>query len=368
MFIVLDSTVFWDDPNVKSGAWALLQEFTRRGDSTVFIPAVVLDEVEAKFGKRLDETVEGVKNAGQSLARLIDDKYKIPELEKSQELARYSKRFRSRLAELRVQTLPYPSIPHTDLVKRQVNHLRPFQAKGTGYRDALIWHSLLELLKGSKEDCVLVTGNLADFAKSRESPTVIHSDLQEDLDNIGIKGKVSVSKDLNACLDEHAKPSLKKLDDLKKELENGKPIDLKRELESRFNLIFEEINNNATRLLKLRRYDLRRLEEPIGISSMDEEPTELHIDDVLEFMGQDVYLEFAGEYEAELYGYLQHVDAYSLHKDSTLYVTDWDWSDYYVQVGANVTLRIKFRAVLDLKKNEIVDFGIKEVCTDEDSY
>ncbi len=345
-----------------------MQEFTRRGGSTVFIPEVVRDEIEAKFGKRLDETIEGLKNAAQSLARLIDGEYKIPELDKSQELVEYSKRFRTRLAELRVRTLPYPSIPHADLVKRQVNHLRPFQAKGTGYRDALIWNSLLELVRGAKEDCVLVTGNLADFSASRESPSVIHSDLKKDLDNMGFKVKVSVSKDLNAFLDEHAKPSLKKLDDLKKELENGKPINLKRELESRFNLIFEEINNNSSRLLKLRRYDLRRLEEPIGISSMDEDPTELHIDDVLEFMGQDVYLEFTGEYEAELSGYLQHVDAYGLHKDSILYVTDWDWSEYYVQVGANVTLRISFRAVLDLKKNEIVDFGIKEVGTDEDSY
>ena len=101
---------------------------------------------------------------------------------------------------------------------------------------------------------------------------------------------------------------------------------------------------------------------------MDEEPIDLRIDDVLEFMNQWVYLEFTGEYDAEIFGYLQHTDAYSLGRDSTLYVTDWDWNDYYVEVGANVTLRIGFRAVFDPHKNEIVDFEIKEVNTDEDSF
>src|ERR1700730_6028352 len=121
MLIVLDSTVFWDDPNVKSGAWALLREFTRRSDSTVFVPEVVVDEVEANFGKRFDETVEGAKNAAQSITRLIDGGYKIPELDKSEEVARYSKRFRSRLKALRVEVRRYPSISHPELVQRQVN-------------------------------------------------------------------------------------------------------------------------------------------------------------------------------------------------------------------------------------------------------
>lgn len=367
MLIVLDSTVFWDDPNVKSGAWALLREFTRRSDSTVFVPEVVVDEVEANFGKRFDETVEGTKNATQSLVRLIDGEYKITELDKPEEVTRYSKRFRSRLKALRVEVRRYPSISHPELVKRQVNHQRPFQARGTGYRDALIWHSMLELLKGSKDDCVLVTKNWTDFSASKESSAALHSDLQKDLDNSGIKSKVSISKDLDVFLDEHAKPTLKKLDDLKKDLENGKPLNLKRELKSRFNQIFEEINQNAKRLLKLRRYDFRRLEEPIGIDWMDQEPMDVRIDDVLEFMNHHVYLEFAGEYDAEIFGYLQHVDAYGLRRDSALYVTFRDWKEDYVQVGATVTLLISFRAVLDLKKNEIVDFGIREVNTDEDS-
>jgi PIN domain len=366
MFIVLDSTVFWDDPNVKSGAWALLREFTRRSDSTVFIPQVVLDEVEANLGKRFDETMKEVKNALQSLARLIDGEYKVPEPDRSQEMARYSKRFRSRLGELKIQRLSYPSISHPELVKRQVNHQRPFQAKGTGYRDALIWHSLLELLEGSKEECVLVTKNSTDFATSKESPTIIHADLQKDLNAGGIEAKVSISKDLDAFLDERAKPSLKRLDALKKDLENGKPVDLRNELRSRLKQILEEIEQNATRLLRLRRYDFRRLEEPIGISWLDEEPTDLHIDDVLEFIDQHVYLEFTGEYEAEIFGYLPHIDAYNLRRDSALVVTDWNWNDYYVQVSAYVTLRISFRAVLDLKKNKIIDFGVKEVNTDED--
>lgn len=299
MLIVLDSTVFWDDPNARSGAWALLREFARRSGSRAFVPDVVVDEVEANFGKRFDEALEESKNASLSLARLIDVKPDIPDPDRSQEMERYSRRLRLALKGLRVERLGYPSIPHPDLVKRQVNHQRPFQAKGTGYRDALIWHSLLDLLKDCREDCILVTKNSTDFSASKDSPAVIHSDLQKDLDAIGIKSKVTISKDLDAFLDEHGKPTLKKLDELKNDLENRKPIDLWDELQSRFRQIHEEINRKATQLLRIRRHDFRRLEEPIGISSMDEVPIELRIDDVLELTTHRVYLEFTGEYDAE---------------------------------------------------------------------
>jgi hypothetical protein len=369
MFVVLDSTVFWDDPNVKSAAWALLREFTLRTNSTVFVPQVVIDEVEAKFGKRLDEAVQEVRTAAHSIARLMDSAYKIPEPQRDEELSRYSQRLRCRLRELSIEMLGYPSISHADLVKRQVNQQRPFQAKGTGYRDALIWHSLVKLLDGSKEKCVLVTRNSTDFSASKDSPTVIHSDLQKDLDILGIKGNVSLSKDLDAFLDEHAKPRLKSLHDLKRELEIGKPIDLKDELKARFNQIIEEINSSPTRLLKLRRYDLQQMEQPIGISSMDKEPNDVRVDDVLDFGDQDVYLEFTGEYEAELYGNLPRTDAYHMHQGSGLFVDNWDWNEYdpYVGVGAYVTLEIVFRAVLDRKTNQVMDFGIKEVNTEQDS-
>jgi len=366
--VLLDSTVFWDDPNLKSGAWALLKEFARRSAGTISVPQVVIDEVEAKFGRRFDESIEQVRNASHTLGRLIDGEYKPPELNKSDEIGRYSTRLASRLKALGVKILPYPATSHSDLIKRQVNHLRPFQAKGTGYRDALIWDSLAEQLKKGPANCVLVTKNSEDFSASKETPEVLHPDLQRDLDDSHSKAKVTIAKDLDAFLDMYAKPSLKRMDDFKRKLESGEPIELKEELASRFNDIFDEINQHATRLLKLRRYDFRKLEEPVGISWMDEEPSELRIEDVLEFSDDALYLEFTAEYDAEIFGYLSHLDAHSLHEESPLSVSDSNWNDYYVQVGANVTLTISFRAVYDIKENKVVSLDIKEVSTDEDSY
>ena len=368
MFVILDSTAFWDDPNLKSGAWALLIEYLRRSQSRLFVPAVVVEETEANFARRFEKAQGEARNAVHSLIRLIDGKYDSPQLDKPKQVELYSKRLDAALRGLGAEKLPYPNVSHEELVKRNSSYQKPFQERGTGYKDALIWYSALELLRAHPEDTVLVTKNSTDFSESKESPTVIHPDLKQDLNNAGVKSRVNISVGIDAFLDEYAKPTLKKLDDLRKEFEKGNPIDLKKELHSRFNEIFEEINQNSTHLLKLRRFDLRRLEEPIGISSMDEEPIEFHIDDVLEFRDGEVYLEFTGEYEAEMFGYLPHTESYSLHDESTLYVTDWNWNDHYVQVGANVTLRISFRAVFDLRENEIVDFGIKEVNTDEDAW
>jgi hypothetical protein len=84
---------------------------------------------------------------------------------------------------------------------------------------------------------------------------------------------------------------------------------------------------------------VRRLEEPIGVSSMSEEPSTLEIEDVLELNDQEVYMEFRAVYGAEIFGYLFKTDAFSLSEDSDVYITDIDWNEHYAEVGVNLELR-----------------------------
>lgn len=84
----------------------------------------------------------------------------------------------------RIATGGWPS--HEDLVRRELEGRRPFKENGTGYRDALIWHGLLEWMRRigrqEGEPVLFVTGNVRDFAEKDEAGAhQLHPHLGADL-------------------------------------------------------------------------------------------------------------------------------------------------------------------------------------------
>ena len=63
----------------------------------------------------------------------------------TKEKEEYAKFFYAQIRRLNINIIPYPSTSHKDLVSRDLARKRPFQESGKGYRDALIWESLLTI-------------------------------------------------------------------------------------------------------------------------------------------------------------------------------------------------------------------------------
>jgi hypothetical protein len=360
MDLLLDSTVFWDDPNLKSEAWALLREYIRRSGARVLIPAIVRDEVEAKFAERLKKDQDRIDSAFGSIARLTEAAVKLPEIDSAIQSERYNLRLDSRLSTLNARALPYPPTTHEAIVERQLKGLRPFHQKGTGYRDALIWYSLLEELKKESRDCVVITNNTVDFSLDKDDFETPHGDFQTDLDSSGIKAKVEIRRSLDEFIDDFVKPTLTKLEDFKLQLQSGKPVDLKLYLEDRFSQVFEGLRHAPLRIVVP---NARRLEEPIGVSSMNEEPSHIDIDDVLELNDHEIYLEFRAVYNADIFGFLFRTDAFGLGDGSDIYVTDIDRNNHYAEVGVNLELEVRFGAIYDRDEKEFVTLEVKEAKT-----
>jgi hypothetical protein len=355
MDLLLDSTVFYDDPNLSSENWALIEEYVKRTGSRVLVPAVVRDEIRAKFFERLKGAQGDMESARHSIERLTRVQFKTPSIDVAAETMKYLLRLDSRLKRVNGRTLAYPSAAHPELVERELNDLRPFQPKGTGYRDALIWYSLLEYLKKEPRDCILVTKNTNDFSAQKDEVKLIHGDLASDLKAAGVATSLEIRRNLDEFISDFVKPVLQKLGELKLELEKGKPVDLKQYLEGNFNSVFEQLN------LKRLRISIPgvRLEEPVGVSTLGE-PSEIRIDDVLELNASEVYIEFHADYEANVYGFVTHFDAFNLDEDSGVSVTDMDWSEHYAEVEASVNLEVRFSAIYDREENDVVSLEVKE--------
>ena len=91
----------------------------------------------------------------------------------------YTKHWDDLLSSRGIVFLPLPTLDHRAMVKRDLARRRPFQKTGKGYRDTLLWETVLELLRAGRKPVALITGNPDDFAG--DDRKTLHPHLFEDL-------------------------------------------------------------------------------------------------------------------------------------------------------------------------------------------
>jgi hypothetical protein len=117
--------------------------------------------------------------------------------------------------------LAAPDVPHMDVVSRSVARRRPCDEKGDGYRDTLIWFSVLLAAREHPDEVVLLVTNDSDFMDDDRQG--FHADLVDDLSQINATARVRLVQVLADVVLELAgsapeRPDLRKLkSDLKDE-------------------------------------------------------------------------------------------------------------------------------------------------------
>ncbi len=117
-----------------------------------------------------------------------------------------------------VEVLSYPNVSHESLVRKATQRKKPFSEKGEGYRDALIWGNVKEALLDD-DPIYFITNDESDFYNKDGS---LHSDLVDELKEKDIcLNKLHIYNDLSKFNDDHVKPSLDELNDLKERISSG---------------------------------------------------------------------------------------------------------------------------------------------------
>ncbi len=179
MKIAIDTSIFCADYRMAGSGFCVFLQGIRRIGASCCIPEVVFDELLAKYGQKLHEIANSARQVNQSWRQLAG-KAVIAALETTDvetAVDQYRQFLRDRFRDEGFSLLPYPEVPHRALVNRAVNRKRPFRDSGSGYRDALIWASIVSLAR-SEKNVVFITANSSDFGTS---PT-LHADLQADLE------------------------------------------------------------------------------------------------------------------------------------------------------------------------------------------
>lgn len=174
MQIILDSTAYRADFRLKGNAFRIFLPALGKIGARLLLPKVVLEEVVNGFREQAEQLATRITALSNDARRLglAPCAGKTPDIDS--EVARYRSYL---LKELGAELIDLPSIPHGELLDRALQRRKPFNNQGAGYRDALIWQNVLDLLKSSKEEVCFVTGNRRDFWDDKG----LHLDLGADM-------------------------------------------------------------------------------------------------------------------------------------------------------------------------------------------
>jgi hypothetical protein len=186
MKVVLDTTVFENGFNSRSAEVSLLKTFIVRAHAELCVPTVVYDEALNRARKRITAANSSI----DAVHRLTGGNEGFQKVRLEDSLRTYDESLKALLHEFSAQLLPYPSVGHAELVKRALVPAKPFVESGRGYRDALIWHSLLDLARCETGEVVFISENSADWCEGGKELR-LHGSLAKELEALG-SGAASV--------------------------------------------------------------------------------------------------------------------------------------------------------------------------------
>ena len=344
MHFVLDAnTVIAEQFGASAHFRALLAASSAVGYK-VYLPVTALEEIAAKYERELSKNVQEAGKGLSMLSRLLGRRLHSPieGFNSRNETASFQKRLLSQLRVAEGTILDYPITPHETLVKRATSRKRPFDENGSGYRDALIWETVLELAAQVDETVVLVS-NDKDF---RDTTGNLHSDLVQDLERLGLsENSVILATELPGLVDEHVRPNLGTVP-------WEKPLQI---LAGRGLNLADSIGLLVQDACAGQEWEPSEL----GIPSEYESPTldlvedvsDLTVVDLRDLPPNQVLLKIEASIYADFGVFVYKMDWYGTD-DPRLHLDEIDWNDHYVRAGISVPLHCELDLVVDTSDNE----------------
>ena len=181
MDIIIDTNILRQDHLLRSSKFQVVLDYLQKTNSHLVIPTVVKDEMIAIFRRQLIELFDEARNKATKIDRwCFDDTPRTDfHLDIDREVATYT----SFLNELThgggALELPHQDNFLGEIIRRQINRIKPASDKGEEFRDIVIWLGIKEFLKQSKRAAVFISQNIKQFA-ARDSKE-LHPDLAAEL-------------------------------------------------------------------------------------------------------------------------------------------------------------------------------------------
>lgn len=208
MHLFIDTNIFFNNWYLRSAHFQILSNYIKNTDARVLMPKAICEEVENKYRVELrrtrDEVQKALRNAGNfcfepfkvDLDQFPNDDFNFFETTKSV--------FKN------VDLISYEDVDQKTIFSKALNAKRPFREKEKGYRDTLIWLSLIDHIKDNdiKGEIIVITNNSKDFFECKNDEYHLHPDLLDDINNYEINNNFKVRNSLKAFIESNVKESL----------------------------------------------------------------------------------------------------------------------------------------------------------------
>lgn len=348
MKVVLDSNIIIADFWFESTNFKLLFESVQKGDIEMYIPEIVLDEVNNKFYQRFERSKNEIDSELRTFNKLSKKGIENPIVNKliDESVIEYKNHLKEIIEKYNIKVLKYPKTDHKYLANKAMLNLKPFNTNEKGYRDCLIWENIKEILTDFERvsalpELVFISNNYKDFATSEYE---LHTDLISELENEDFDSEsVIVYPSLSEFNDKQTKLFFSQSKSFEKRLKNNDIWNF--DLNS---IINEHLYDNFIGS-ELYRFDVnleQEYSEPTVSSILDEDYT-INIVSVKKLNASDYLVDVNFEVEAEIDFFIDRHDYWILDDDKKISIQDPDWNRHVMLASTEAIVPISMSIILD---------------------
>lgn len=209
MKIFIDTNVFYNNWYLKKADFKFLFNFIDNNQEGLLLSQLVIEEVDNKFQQQFNAAKKDLSENIRKLSSLLssDINYSPPE--------KYDYSFKAQI-DGKIEdaiVFNYDKISQSEVVSRAMKEKKPFSKAEKGYRDTLIWLSLLEYIKTipDSEKIIIISENSSDFFFIANDKIQLHKDLTLELKERNIKNEIIPYKSLNEFVKDNIKIELHEL-------------------------------------------------------------------------------------------------------------------------------------------------------------
>ena len=204
MDIILDSNIFRSDITLRSKEFDVILDYLNKTHSSIIIPQIILDEIKGLYKRTLNERKnEVLKNINNLNLLITDDKkhLKINDVDTEIEIKKYEEHIINKLRVRKPNIIPYNNDFLPIISERAINRVKPSGEKGQGFRDTLIWLTMLDYCSTCHEKQItFISNNTDDFASADKIG--LHESLKKECDKRNVK--VNYFKTLKEFIENHS--------------------------------------------------------------------------------------------------------------------------------------------------------------------
>ena len=352
MRIVVDTSIIWKEGFTYSHLFKFLVAATQIAGDTIQIPAVVVFESKARFEEELRTKQKGINKEFKKLQNILG---RCPQPNPINLNVAEETRILQKRLEGFGPVLDLTEASHESLVKRAVYRKRPFDENGSGYRDTLIWTSVVELATNTDENVILLSEDKIFKAAKGEH---LSKQLKDELSSLGLPdGKVILVRSVSSFLERFVRPRLE-------EALQGDPTEslMGLGIDPREDICLAIQDEHLGREWRGEELGLLSEYETLHLSLV-EDISDLERIDGRELRTGRYWLKIRATLECEFDAFVHKSEVFGLDDFS---VHEFDWNNHYAMGGISRSLRCEMDVTVDFPSGadaEIAVLSMQPVAT-----